>query len=285
MNYESQVEAMQSAEHLQPPGTVLYNFRDERHQRTYGPYAGEPNLDLGWHQQRYREACYAAAEAIGADGCDISTEDFLSWMVGEEILVQIPAKTESLDVHPESGAPYVPKHWPLCPQCGIGRGGEQLQSENAVFNRVTYARACTSCDHKWDFVDYARVPGHPMLEDDGSTTEDACAPYSLAKATGLPYAKVLEECIRCGWENPGGMKMISAFIALKNLGFEHDEVYMPRDGVLTLSSAVKTLPTYGSYLISVNEHLMAFVEGQLFDMGDVHGRCQVHGIWEVEAGA
>lgn len=180
---------------------TVYMLHDEYHESTYGPYLGVPGLDFSSLSAKFRTESYAKAEAAGDDYCVIGgLDEFARWLLERGVLVSMETVSVAIDLDAGGENRYIPKHWPICPQCGTGHG-EEVMSEGSVrraLNRAEWHRSCTECGHAWDHHDEPYDSGKPMLEDDGRCIPNGCVPYAISQACALPIAEVMEVCRRHG---------------------------------------------------------------------------------------
>lgn len=248
-----------------------------------GPYLGESDLDFSALSAKFQMERYAKAEAAKEDYCAVFECDFVAWLVGQGIVVPMEtiAITVTLDTQGETR--YIPTHWPLCPECGVGRGEETMGRVLHALNRCDWHRKCTECGHDWDHQDHPCRHDQPMLEDDGRCIANSCVPYSISQAGALPIADVLSVCAKHGWSESGGMYDSHGIQAAGELGVR----MLPRQvagiqGRPTLRKLLTTLHPAKNYIVATKEHWLAVVNGENRDPANTSMRTEVFAYWEVQ---
>lgn len=127
---------------LAPSGKRLYMLRWGDYERSSsGPYLGDTCLDFAALAKAYRQESYAQAEAKEEDYCPVDEDGFATWLVDKGLLS--PVETENVDINTSSDSAYLPKHWPVCPVCGDGRGEKEYGECRKSLNRINTFRRCT----------------------------------------------------------------------------------------------------------------------------------------------
>lgn len=247
-----------------------------------GPIVGPPGLDLATFVAQYRIERYAAAEAAREDYCYVSDDDFLGWLIEKEIVQPLPHQLLDVEIESTGEHAYVPKHWPLCPECGRGRGGEEMGRVLHGLNRAEWFCKCTECGHAWGHQDLPYMSGKPMLDDDGRYTEGGCVPYAISQVGGLPIAAVLEACRERGWSEGFGMRDRDGLSVARAFGLE--VMTVPLAGVrgrLTLRRVLDRLSAQKNYIIATNGHWLPIVGGENRDPAETSMRSEVLNCWEI----
>ena len=253
------IEFAQSGKHLY----MLYCGEYER--SSYGPYVGDSGLDFAALAKAYRQESYAQAEAKEEDYCTVDEDGFATWLVGKGLLS--PVETKSVEIDTSSDSAYLPKHWPVCPACGHGRGEKEYGECRKSLNRIQTFRRCTECRHEWGHTEEANDTSKPMLDDDGRDTPGACVPFAISKACGLDFATVLKVCANHGWSNTG-MAQANAIVAARELGFSLTWKNWAGIGTTTPPTLKRLLPVLSpgrNYVVGVKGHWLSIVEGQIVD--------------------
>lgn len=248
-----------------------------------GPFLGVPDIDFSLLASKFRAERYAQCEAERKDYCHISESDFVSWLLATGVLSPLKATEAYIRVDTSGENAYVPQHWPLCPQCGVGRGEEEMGRLLEALNRREWYRKCTECRHTWAHHDEPYYFDKPMLEDDGRCIAGGCVPYSLSQTTGLDIDEVLEACRERGWREGEGMDAICGIETASALGFRMVETHaLVATGKLTLRKLLDTLSPAKSYIVATRGHWLAVVNGENRDQADTNMRAKVIGCWEVQ---
>jgi hypothetical protein len=256
------------------------------YERSYsGPYTGPIGLDFVALTKSYRESRYGAAQAKQEDYCFLGEDDFASWLVENKILSPIETSNVDIDILDSSDYTYTPNHWPLCPQCGLGRGEKEYGGFRNSLNRVKTFRRCTECRYEWGHQEEANHPDLPMLDDDGRDTPGACVPFAISKACRLDFWKVLQVCTNHGWSRTG-MVQVNGIAAARELGFSLTSKSWVGVGSSSAPTIKRLLPhlTPGyNYVIGVKGHWLAVVDGQIVDNDSNTGPgCKVRELYEVK---
>ena len=244
---------------------MLYQGDYER--RSYGPYVGDSGLDFAVLSEVFRSESYAQAEAKADDYCLLDESDFLAWLVAKGILSPLETTGIEISFNTSGNDAYVPKHWPVCPDCRNGRGDPQYGDVRKSLNRIKTYKRCTECGHEWGHAEVAYNIGKPMLDDDGRDTLGACVPFAIAKACGIEFATVLDVCTRHGWSCTG-MAQTNAVIAARELGFSLTRVSLggtKNPSAPTLKRLLPVLNDGRNYVAGVKGHWLAIVDGQIMD--------------------
>ena len=229
-----------------------------------GPFRGAADLDFNALTEAYQRDRHAAAQSKQEDYCLVWEDDFVDWLLETGVLSRIATKDVEIKI-PERA--YTPDHWPLCPECALGRGERRSGERRFSLNRIKLFRCCTSCGHEWEHAEEPLQSGHPMLDDDGRDTPGACVPFAISKACGLDFSTVLKVCANHGWSE-NGMDQPDAISAARKLGF--NLIWRSWAGVgtanaPTLKRLVATLPTGRNYIVGVKGHWLAVVDGHIVD--------------------
>jgi len=244
---------------------MLYQGNYERN--SYGPYIGDSGLDFAALSAVFRSESYALAEAKADDYCSLYESDFPAWLVAKGILSPVETTGIEISVSTSGGDAYVPKHWPVCPDCGNGRGDPQYGDARKSLNRIKTYKRCTECGHEWGHTEVANDTSKPMLDDDGRDTPGACVPFALAKACGIEFATVLDVCARHGWSGTG-MAQTNAIFAARELGFSLAWVNLVSAKTPSAPTLKRLLPELNdgrNYVAGVKGHWLAIVDGQIMD--------------------
>lgn len=251
----------------------------------YGPYIGAPDIDFDALKAEYRALRYAEEEAAGDDFCFVDGSGFAGWLVSRGILKGLDSVTVNIEIDTSGELAYVPKHWPLCPACEEGRGELVNGEVKHALNAVDRFRRCTRCGHEWDHRLEQWCHDKPMIPDDGRYVESGCVPYSLSQVSGVPMSRVLEICRPLGFREGYGMDTSKGLQAARELGLMVTKGHLPpahlAAGKLTLRRLIDTLSPTKSYLVEVNGHWLAIVNGQNRDQADTSKRSEVRAFWEV----
>lgn len=261
---------------------VVYQLTDSYGGAVGGPVTGPPGLDLSASATWYRAERYAAAEAAKDDYCFVSDDDFLGWLIEKKVVQPLAHQLLPIVIESTGEHAYVPKHWPLCPECGRGRGEEEMGRVLRGLNRAEWFRKCTECGHAWGHQDLPYMSGKPMLDDDGRYTEGGCVPYTISQVGGLPIAGVLEACRERGWSEGFGMHDQAGLSVARAFGLE--VMAVPLDGVrgrLTLRRVLDRLSAEKNYIIATNCHWLPIVRGENRDPAETSMRSEVLNCWEV----
>ncbi|KND62290.1 hypothetical protein BVER_01744 [Candidatus Burkholderia verschuerenii] len=245
----------------------LLHWGEYADKATSGPFIGATGLDFSVLAVKYRHDRYAAAEAACKDSCYVDEGDFISWLLSNGTLVSIETTDVYIDIRASLEDPFVPKHWPECPECANGRGEPEYGAVRKSLNRITEFKRCTECGHEWGHTEVANDSTKPMLDDDGRDVQGGCVPFSISKACGVEFSTVLHVCQRHGWSH-GGMAQSKAINAARELGFELELRSLKGIGsgkAPTLKRLISELPTDRTYIVGVNGHWLALVRGEIMD--------------------
>lgn len=232
-----------------------------------GPYLGDSGLDFVALAEVYRNERYAEAEAAKEDYCSVYESEFNSWLVNKGILSPVETTNVEIAISTSFDNAYVPKHWPVCPECNGGRGDPQYGEARKSLNRVKTFKRCTECSHEWGHAEEANDSSRPMLEDDGRDTPGACVPFAISKACGLDFMTVLNMCSNHGWSNTG-MPQAKAIVAARELGFSLTWKNWAGIGTPTPPTLKRLLPVLApgrNYVVGVKGHWLSIVDGQIVD--------------------
>ncbi len=257
-----------SSTEITQSGKRLYMLYQGDYERSsYGPYIGDAGLDFVALSEVFRSESYAQAEAKADDYCSLHESDFPAWLVAKDILSPVETTGIEISISTSGDDAYVPKHWPLCPDCCIGRGDPQYGVARTSLNRIKTYKRCTECGHEWGHTEVAIDTSKPMLDDDGRDTPGACVPFAIAKACGIEFATVLEVCVRHGWSSTG-MAQSNAVVAARELGFSLTRVSLVSDKTPSAPTLKRLLPELNdgrNYVAGVNGHWLAIVDGKIMD--------------------
>lgn len=249
-------------------GKLLYMlYHGDYERQSYGPYVGDSGLDFAVLSEVFRRESYAQAETKADDYCSLYESDFLAWLVAKGILSPIETTGIELSVSTSGNDAYVPKHWPVCPDCGTGRGDPQYGDARRSLNRIKTYKRCTECGHEWGHTEVPNNTSKPMLDDDGRDAPGACVPFAIAKACGIEFATVLEVCTRHGWSDTG-MAQTNAVVAAREMGFSLTRVSLggtKNPSTPTLKRLLPELNDGRNYIAGVKGHWLAIVDGQIMD--------------------
>lgn len=251
---------------------------------TCGPLLGAPDLDFSALKAEYRTERYGAAEAKGEDWCFVDASSFIDWLVMRGTLVRMDSVVVNVDIDTSGENRYAPRHWPLCPACEEGRGEDRTGDVRHALNAVQHYRCCTACAHIWDHRWKQWCSDRPMLEDDGRYTDSGCVPYAISQAGGLPFAQVADACRRRGWREGRGMRDADGLAVARELGLEvlnGRPSAMAGGDKLTLGRFLRAADPQRRYIVSVRDHWLAVVGGQVRETADTNMRTQVMAFWEV----
>jgi hypothetical protein len=110
-----------------------------------------------------------------------------------------------------------------------------------------------------------------------------CVPYALHILSEIDYERVCQEARSFGWSDKTGISHSEVIPFARHLGIQltlFDQIYI--DGKLpTLKKIIPCLSSSKSYLLRVNEHVMAVCNGIIHDKADTHPRTVVNGVAEV----
>ncbi|WP_341744756.1 hypothetical protein [Azonexus hydrophilus] len=265
-----------------PMQKIIYMVHDDDGALAGGPLLGAPGIDFPLLAAEFRAERYAKAEDAGEDYCWLSESEFVSWLLERQILSPMKTVDVSIKIETQYEHRYVPKHWPLCPECSIGRGEENMGRVLHSLNRADWHRKCTECGHDWDHRDEPYLYKQPMLEDDGRCVASGCVPYSISQAGEVPMADVLVVCSKHGWSENNGMYDTHGVLAAGELGIR----MLPRktditEGKLTLRKLLDMLSPTKNYIIATRKHWLAVVKGENRDQADTGMRAEVSAYWEV----
>lgn len=250
---------------------------------THGPYLGAPGIDFASLAAKFRDERYAEAEKAEEDFCWVGEDQFVAWLLAQEFLrpMQSTQVTVSIDTQESR---YLPKHWPICPSCDLGRGEEMMGRVLHSLNRADWHRKCTHCGHDWDHRDEPYLFDQPMQEDDGRHIESGCVPYSISQAGELPMEDVLRVCAKHGWRENHGMFDSDGLAAANELGLQLVPIQSRMiAGKRTLRRELASLPPSKNYIVSTNNHWLAVVRGKSRDPAETNLRTEVQFCWEVKA--
>lgn len=250
-------------------GANLYMLRwgEDYERSSWGPYQGAPGLDFSALAETYRQDSHAAAEAAEKDYCSTDENEFVQWLLEKEILSPVETTGIEVNIDTSSDKAYLPKHWPLCPECGEGRGEKEYGEFRRSLNRIKTFRRCTECRHEWGHDEEANDSSRPMLEDDGRDMPGACVPFAIGKACGIDFATVLKVCANHGWSS-SGMQQTSAIVATRELGFSLTWKSWAGVGTSTpptMKRLLSILVPGRNYVVGVKGHWLAIVDGQIVD--------------------
>lgn len=247
-----------------------------------GPFLGRPGLELSSLAIEFRAISYATHEAKGEDFCLLSHGDFISWLLEREILFPMNAVSLDISFDTSDENAYVPSHWPLCPECGVGRGREETGRVLHSLNRQEHYRQCMECRYIWGRNDQQWLLSGPMLEDDGRCIPSGCAPYSISQACGLPISQVLEACRVRGWREEEGLGEDQGIEVVRMFGHQMVPGHMRMiAGKLTLKKVLDVLVPTKNYIVATRGHWLAVVKGVNRDQSGTSLRTEVVGYWEV----
>ncbi len=251
-----------------------------------GSYLGAPGLDFSVLAAEFRAERYAKAEAAGEDYCFISNGGFVVWLLERGVLAPMETVDVTVAINTWGENRYVPKHWPLCPSCGAGRGEEVMGHHGRVrraLNRMEWHHECTECGHAWGHHDEPYDHGKPMLEDDGRCIPNGCVPYAISQVCALPIAEVLEVCRRYGWAEDEGIGNAHAIAAVSELGWRMVPGALAQtSGKVTLRRLLGSLSTRKNYIVATKGHWLAVVGGENRDQAEKSMRTLVDRYWEVQ---
>lgn len=263
-------------------GNIVYMLRDPYGSSEIGPLLGKPGLDFGSLAAEFRTEIYAKHEAEGKDWCLPTTSEFVDWLIGRGLLTSLNTISITLDIDTSGENAYVPSHWPLCPECGEGRGDEEMGRVLHSLNRREWFRKCTKCSHTWDHHDEPYRGGQPMLDDDGRYIDGGCVPYAISQAGGIPMDHAVAVCRKHGWAEGQGIEGFGGVAAAVACGLVLVEQEVRQiAGTLTLRKLFDRLPSSGSYIVAIRGHWLAFVGGENRDQAGTHLRAEVTSCWEV----
>jgi hypothetical protein len=263
---------------------VVYMIADRYGEHAAGPLLGAPGLDFEVLGIEYRKYRYAAAESQAEDWCLISTEEFVGWLIERGFLKRLDAifSTVNIDICGENR--YVPSHWPLCPECAVGRGDSEMGRVSHSLNRVDWHRKCTECNHTWAHEEHPYHSDRPMLEDDGREIDGGCVPYAISQAGEVSIARALEACRKYGWTETAGMRTENGLAAARECGLDLARALQSSAaGKYTLRKLFNWLSPENSYIVSIRGHWLAYVRGENRDQAETHLRAEVLDCWEVRS--
>lgn len=254
---------------IAPAGMKVYTFSwgDYEDKGWAGPYLGKLGLDFATLQVQYRQSSYAAAQAAREDMCFLDEGKFLAWMVDTGVLAVVDSDCSDIEISTPYDDPYIPTHWPECPQCEQGRGETEYGQERRSLNRITTFHRCTECRHEWGQVEVALNSNSQMLPDDGRDTSGGCVPYAISKACALDFWKVLEICKAHGWSE-SGLAPDSGVSAARELGFDLRRIrsYGPEaKSKPTLKQVQGEVSHNRNFIVGVDRHWLALVRGEIVD--------------------
>lgn len=262
---------------------VVYMLYEEDGRIAGGPYLGAPDLDFPALMAEFRTQRYAKCEAASEDYCFLTEDDFASWLLERGVLSPMKAAHITVNIDTSGANRYIPGHWPTCPECGAGRGDQNMGRVLHSLNRCEWYFKCTECDHTWDHHDEPYDHKNPMLEDDGRCIESGCVPYSISQVGGLPMPQVLKTCQSHGWSEDNGMPEDQGIEVAQRLGLRMIPGHMGMIGnKLTLRRLLDTLSPRKSYIVATRGHWLAVVNGINRDQGGTNMRTEVTGYWEVQ---
>lgn len=262
---------------------VVYMLHEEHGSLAGGPLLGEPGLNFSALAAEFRVQCFAQCEATGDDYCFVSESDFVSWLLEREILSPMESVAVTVKIDTSGENAYVPNHWPLCPECGLGRGEQDMGRVAYSLNRAEWRHKCTKCGHAWGHHDEPYYYDKPMLDDDGRCIQSGCVPYSISQAGGLPMPQVLEVCRDRGWCEGEGIPEDKGIDAARVLGLRVTAGHVQMvAGKLTLRRLLDTLSPTKNYIVATRGHWLAVVKGENRDQADTSLRTEVTGYWEVQ---
>lgn len=125
---------------------------------TLGVYTATELVDWSGLAQLYIADQDATDEAARENHSNVSAERFVKWLIKRGVLVPMKVWQHSVDVSRHPDKPYLPAHWPLCPDCGEGRGDPDVKTTHHCGGTVSYTvvRICTECGHQWE------IPGDEL---------------------------------------------------------------------------------------------------------------------------
>lgn len=254
---------------IAPDGTKIYTFSWGQYddKAWAGPYLGKPDLDFSALQTQYRKNSYQAAQLAKEDTCFLDEGKFLAWMVETGVLKVLASESADIEICTPYDDPYIPAHWPECPDCGEGRGETEYGNRRESLNRIVTFFRCTECRHEWGNTEVALNSRIPMLADDGRDTEGGCVPYAISKACDIDFWRVLEVCKTHGWSS-AGLATGRAVLAARELGFDLRLIRSyeaNRKDKPTLKQVLKELSHRQNYIVGVDRHWLALVNGQIVD--------------------
>jgi hypothetical protein len=261
---------------------VLYMFRDMDGRDLSGPLWGKPGLDIDALAATFRAECYATAEAEKKDWCFISESDFVPWLIARGLVCRAENTPLIVNIATSNEHRYVPRHWPLCPACGKGRGEEEGGEILWAFNRREWFYQCTACLHRWGHHDEPYDGKKPMLNDDGRYTVGGCVPYAISQVGALPFDTVLQACRTKGWTEADGMFETAGLQVVRDFGLAV-KPFFADDGAarLTVKQLLGSLHSDAMYIVSTRRHWFAVVRGENRDSSDTSPRSHVSRCWEV----
>lgn len=266
-------------------GLVVYMLYGDDGEDAGGPFLGEPDLDLSSLASEFRTSWYAGHEARGEDFCFLNHGDFISWLLERKTLLPMGSASLYVGIDTSGENAYVPHHWPLCPECGEGRGRPETGQVLYSLNRQEHFRQCTACHHIWDRHHEQWLSKAPMLDDDGRYTPSGCVPYSISQACGLPFSQVVEACRRRGWSEKEGIAEDQGIEVAGEFGHRMVAGYIRMiEGKLTLRKVLAALSPAKTYIVATRGHWLSVVNGQNRDQADTSLRTEVVGYWEVLPG-
>lgn len=262
---------------------IVYMFYDTDATNIGGPYLGEPGFDPSSFVAEFRADAYAKAEEKREDYCYTSDSDFIAWLLEKGIVTVIESERLTLDSRGNGEDKYVPKHWPLCPECAAGRGQEEGGDLRSALNRREWYFVCTNCSHHWGHHDEPYDSRKPMLEDDGRYVEAGCVPYAISKVCEVPFDEALMRCKEKGWSSRGGMHSGQGLAVVRELGLiplPWDEFHTI-DGKPTIKRVLQALERGKNYIVAIKGHWLPIVQGHNLDPAESSLRAEVEHCWEV----
>lgn len=125
--------------------------------------------------------------------------------------------------------------------------------------------------------------------------ESTCAPLAISRVLGLPYDEVHQTCVRFKLWNPRiGMRDGQILHAIRKLGWGYEEqtklafvrkvsrtTGTPYWGLGTLNQLLPKLDPSQKYIITLKDHAIAYVDGQIHDDAQYGHKHRVKGVYRI----